>query len=876
MEATTTDEVLLSQGKIESVANAFNEQLAQALSRFGDPVWLGECSPLAAPYFLGQYLLDRAESGAGAVVARGQALQKLLRDTAAELEEQDRQVLDLSFFQHRRKSSLAIEDELHISRATYYRYRKQAVQHLEETLVRRLNPALRLEIPPACSQLIGRDDVVKACLEALRAGQTVALTGPSGVGKTTLGAYLSRCLAPRPVFWFTLRPGLNDRLSSLLFALGYALHRQGASGAWLQLVADEGQVNPEVTLGLIRHDLQGLNGSSPLLCFDEIDLLHPAEVEAHAQILAFLRGMQGLAPMLFIGQELPIEAQHYYSLEGLAAPAVRQMLAEASIHLAIQDVERVQMYTQGTPRLLEMFITLHRSGEPLAEALERLSGSPSVESLLSRVWRRLSAGEQGLLMALAVFRRPAPGDAWPTSLEQSTLNRLVERRLVQWDGHGGVMLLPAFRKVIYARLPAEDKEALHLEAATIRAERGEYTAAVYHFLLGGQPGVAIHVWYPHRTQEINQGQAGAALALFDQVSHNQLNADDARTLVLLRGELRVLAGRYDEIREDLRSISWPASHVATARARRLEGHTLELQSRYDEAARAYREGLETVERLLEGEAAEFHRNLGWTYMRQKDLEQAWREALLARYEVENLQGYLQEERGNYAQAQAHYIAALALATELGHTEGKAKTHDHLAALLARQARFDEAETHLQKAHQYYERIGRKNRLAGLGVNWAYLCNLAGRYREALEPAAIALDAFAALGDSWGMAVAAQNLAEAHLGLGNLEAAAHFAQQVVQEEETGTLPDGLRVLGEVKLAQGALPEAEKLVRQSIQVAEQNQDRFLSAYGWRALGQVYLAQGDAQNAKTALEKAQALFEALELPQEVARTRMVFDEF
>ncbi|MBN1888583.1 MAG: tetratricopeptide repeat protein [Thermoflexales bacterium] len=867
----------MSKNPSPTLSGGFAHCLEQALEHFTDPAWLGKNSPLAAPYFLGNALAG--QPGVDTCTGQGRTLQRLLREAAETLGSQGEEglyatrLLNLSFFYP--QSLLDVLHELTVSRATYYRHREEAIQRLEGAFISRVNPTLRLESPPPRAMVFGREDLVPNCLQALQGGQAVALLGPGGIGKTTLGAHLASQLAPRAVFWFTLRPGLNDQLSSLLFSLGYFLHGQGRSSLWLQLVASAGSLNPEAALSLIRYDMErpspqpsptGGGSKPPLFCFDEIDLLRPAVVEAHTQLLAFLESLRGLAPLLFISQQPGLEVDVQHTLAGLELGAVGQMLEQAGIQLAGGDLARLQDYTRGNPRLLELFIALHRSGECLETVLQGISAAPSLEFMLNRVWQRLDKSEQALLMSLAVFRRPAPCDAWP----QTALDKLIKRRLVQTDERGGVEILPAFRATLYELLLPENREALHRQAAAIRANRGEHTAAAYHYLKGRRPQAAIRLWYEHRVHEINQGQAEAALALFGQLSRNQLRGSDRETLVLLRSELRKSTGEYGQARQDLRSTLW-RTPILEARARRLEGDILEVSGELNGALTAYQEGLDTIEAQL-AEAAHFHKNLGWVHMRQRNMDRAWREAQLARYEATNLQGIIQDKMGRYGQAQNYYLEALALAETLRHTQGEAKTRKNLAGLAAQQGDFDQAEVHWKRAGQYYERIGDLTNLASIKANQAFMYNMAGQHQAAIRPAEEALALFEQLGQSYGRAVAAQNLAEAHLALGELEAAERFARQVIQEEETATMPDGLRVLGEIHLARGQLQAAGDLIQQSIQVAQRNEDAFLEAYAWRALGQVRLAEGKDEQARAALDKALELFERLELSREVSKTRQM----
>ncbi len=94
----------------------------------------------------------RGEIGA----LRGLALQARLREAAASLNEDARQLLEAAYFQ--RKPNLTIVGvarQLHMSRAAYYRRRDLSLPELANAFTRLAQPALRLEAPPGAT-LIGR------------------------------------------------------------------------------------------------------------------------------------------------------------------------------------------------------------------------------------------------------------------------------------------------------------------------------------------------------------------------------------------------------------------------------------------------------------------------------------------------------------------------------------------------------------------------------------------------------------------------------------------------------------------------------------------------------------------------------------------------
>src|SRR5947207_3345167 len=67
---------------VKQAIAAFDKVIEQALRQFRDPAALGEESPLAAPYFLGEHLSNLATADGVSVLVRGQAVQRLLLSAA--------------------------------------------------------------------------------------------------------------------------------------------------------------------------------------------------------------------------------------------------------------------------------------------------------------------------------------------------------------------------------------------------------------------------------------------------------------------------------------------------------------------------------------------------------------------------------------------------------------------------------------------------------------------------------------------------------------------------------------------------------------------------------------------------------------------------
>jgi len=213
---------------------------------------------------------------------------------------------------------------------------------------------------------------------------------------------------------------------------------------------------------------------------------------------------------------------------------------------------------------------------------------------------------------------------------------------------------------------------------------------------------------------------------------------------------------------------------------------------------------------------------------------------------------------------------LELAKELEHAEGLAKTYSSLSNVYWLQGKQKEAiETNL-KSINVYQNIGNVTAVAGGRANMAGMYANKQGYTEAIKIAGQALDTFQILGIPRGLSVTCQTLAESHLALNQLDQAQKYANMVIETEETEGIPDALRVLGEIQLKRGKHPQAQQHIQQSIDLAIENQDPFLEAYGWRALGQVYQSQQDEIEAKASFDKAIALFEEMGLENEIEKTQ------
>ncbi len=754
----------------------FRAELELALAHFSDSHWLGEHSPLAAPYLLGTAWFG-SEAGDESHV-RGAALQTVLRDAAAALPRQEgpsdaRTLLDLLFFappRHLNQAGLATR--LGISPASLYRYRLEALDLLELQVATRLQPGLRLELPTS-TLLAGRDSELAQGRFHLLAGHHVGITGPSGVGKTALASLLAGEWPHRDrVFWFTLRPGVNDQVESLLYALAEFLRHHNEPNLWMQLAAERGRINPQLALSLAWASLDRMSEqAAPLLCFDEVDVLAPSisETAPRAALRHFLEGLvrtpgRGFA-VLLIGQQMLIEPDAHIHLDGLSEQAVVALLAQTGMAFSPLETRLLVAATGGNPLLLRLHALLHGADDarPTPLTLDA-SLQASLPMLLSRVLRRLDETARQVLCELSAFDGPAPADAWRE--RPASLDHLIGRGLAQLDARGGVTLQPALRDAVRLQLSPELRARLESHAAGIRMARGEVTAAALHLLRADQPAAAVRLWFAHRQLEIDRGHGGVALAAFAALSRQRLKPDEQRLLIALRSELRALSGEAEAALHDLASVAWRANDVLAPRALELHGDMLVLVGREQHASAKYTAALEATDAQIFRKRVQLRAKLAGVQRVQRNLDAAEREAALARFEADILQGDLSDERGRYSLAIEHYEHALAAAVESRDDTAIARANISLGTVEMRLGQNDAASQRFARAIERYQATGDRMRLHWAMTNIGFMHILAGDHAAGIEHASRALTFFDSVGNVEWIATNASNLAEAYVEAGN--------------------------------------------------------------------------------------------------------------
>jgi tetratricopeptide (TPR) repeat protein len=881
----------------------FERHVKEALRLFDQPERLGRESPLGSTYFLGRALRDVPRPVTAS--ARGDVLRAEIRSAAARLwrgplptsrdemltavadarrDPDDPRysyvVLELRCFQQfiEPYRTSDIWEQSHLlpgSKSQHYRDFDTAIKRLAPVLLDSLRPALRPERPRPPEALYGYDKQLALLTDALARGRAVALSGAGGVGKTSIGARAIERLSDHPIFWYTLRPGFNDGASSLLFALSAFLHEHGAPNLWQYLIATNGIVGDlNLAAGLLRQDLATLDACRPILCFDDLEQLSTGNLAlltpAHTQLLDLIEGLRGATPLLLISQRSLPECDLHIELAGLSVENVEQLWRAAGHTPLSQQIKRLHSYTAGNPRLITLLLTLHHEAQDVMTSLDSEDAAKSLLPAFQRLWRRLTPEERRTLQRLSVYQGYAPDSL----LSPDTLAALVRLRLVELDGQGGVALMPAFSTIVHDELSPELREKLHSEAAVVRLERGEYTAAAYHFARSNQESRAVHAWFPQRKHALARGEADAARLIFSNISRQRLDRQERKALDIIRAELRQLAGQREEALRELEQTDWSDQSEASARLWMLRGEMQEALGYPDRALESYADGLNVTARLL-GQLAALRLRRGLLFQHRRDHRASWQEIYRAEFELGVMRGLMREEEGAYHEALESYQRCRALAEQLDDDSLRAQAERWIAALYGRRQMLEEAVAHGTQAIAIYERLGDRVNLEKMRSNMAFIYVQTQQFREALEVGVPAYAFFTAVRDPYFAGHTGTNLAEASFELGDLESATRYASEVLGLGHRSTVPYARFTLGQIDMARGDLISAIDNFSDSMQIAQSNDDPYLVAYAERSLGQAYLVTADFDAATEHINSALALFRQLDIPREVATTEQLLAE-
>ncbi len=880
----------------EALVDAFQEQIKNAIKNYSDVDYLGT-SPLMNPALISSYL--EAEGAVIDRAARGRALQRVLEKAVARLKPSgDSEYIDENaeqyyqiLYTHLHKDRLGISNiaihfqtQHYISERTYYRKLDEAIDALSRVLEDLLvDLPLLLERPPLVKNFVGRREELAYYQDMLTQEGMVIIEGLGGVGKSSLGAEMTRYI-DMPIFWLTLRQGLTDNFDAVLAALARFLEKQGHGRLWRFLQIERQLEDPYPAHVKLNQLLNLLKQDDYMLCFDNVEVLIPARPEHQSILSLFGTLISERIPLILISRQRPaLEIRTEYTmLTGLALSDTEQFLNQCNIHLSAELLKTLHYNTGGNPRLLELFVAWvekHHENQGfdvntpgVEEFIASMSSVKGVEDhLIHEVYNALTETERAVVQSISIFRRPIDAPSLQRRLEEAkivpnVLNTLLTRYVIRVDQLGALYLHPVLGDLVRQRLTSNLHRELHTWAGGFYEERGDYLEAAYHYTEATNVKRAILLLVEHLDSIINRGQAQAAIDLLEKVDRHALPSPIQVALGEGIGRLYTLQGRYPEAQRRYEDILPLASEDAPTFAvlHRLIGNIHRGRGEYNKAIEYYRKGVLIFSSSLEAENSRFWERLGNAEAYQGRLDFALIDCQRALYEAHNALGLVYWRRGNYTEALSHYHQAAKVAEGIDDKMGRARILSNIGIIYRDQGKTAEAITNYKRSLAISTKLGAAigNPIAHLNLGLCY--NDIGEYDTAIAEYEHALSEFQNLGDAYGVALAYINLADVHKDQKEYEKAVTYAVKATQicteRGYEGDMPDALRILGEASLGLGNTQDALDYCQQALAQAEKIGSLNLEAYTHWSLARVYGIIGNADATVEHYDRAVAMFEEL----------------
>lgn len=724
-------------------ASNWQEDLRTALRHLWDPDRLSQ-SPLADLTVV-QQRATRQGGDLPAPLDRAQALRQVLTEALETLrplgtpQPRDRRwqryrLLRDTYWQG--QDNEMVMRQLFLSRTTFYREQRRAIAALAQALADLSAPAAQAtasptspETIPPLRDFVGRADELAHYHALLDKRGWAIVEGPPGVGRTTLGIALAHQRAPRErVFWYTLRPNLNDDATSVVQALALFLMPQDDAG---QVSVDSRSLGPTVA-----RLLSGLHGQAVLLCFDDVHVVDE-DPALHSLLAALWQSARErrLTMLALSRHRLTFTNEPTGpALEGLSPADAAALLEQMGLPALPPDLfGALYQRTQGNPQLLRLFVAgLDLTLPPDAlvaacrKAMSELSRQRAVHTyLMDNVLQTLSPQECQVLQALATCRPPVRHETVEALTGQpgstrAILYALVDRHILEETPDGTALTShPLVRDFCYELLDEAARERLHRRAAEVYRDEDQILEAAHHHVAVGDLLPAARLLVAHAQALLEAGQAGPLarqLAGFPSAPEpDRLPLDDWVAVQVALGHAQAqqgdhdaALGTYDLLLTTLQPLAGPAIRRHLVLAYDGLAVVYERQGDHDTALAFLQRSIEQAEGLDEtGTMGRLLARAAEVFCRQARYDQAIQhcERSLAILppegqddvvgEVYRVLGAIHHARGDLMQAIAHAETALWASRRAGDVAGQIRAHQDLADYYAQRGDYAAGEHIMQ-------------------------------------------------------------------------------------------------------------------------------------------------------------------------------------
>ena len=684
--------------------------------------------------------------------------------------------------------------------------------------------------------------------------------------------------------------------------------RRGSLAAALDLPALAAGIDPRSVAPAVRAFVEASARRAPLvICFEDAHALCDASLAVVEELIA--EAMD--APVFILCVARPpllaraprwgaFGAHTRVDLGPLPAHAAEAVVRQALPGATKAVVQAVTARAAGNPLFLRELALAHAEGDAALPA--------TVGAVMQARIDRLDPQTQEVLRAAAIFGRSFWAEGVARLLRRrddlsAVFAQLATRRFVQREAPSAIAGLaqwrfaqPLMHEVVLAGVATRAARAQHARAALWLSDevpdRGERLAWIArHLDAAGDAARAASIWL----EAADQATAAHAPAEAAQAIRAALRADDvapgaltARRRAQAEADLAQFAfthGALDEAAERLdRALIATVAPLDRARWLRLRAEIDEARSALPAARARLAEVRALLAEIDPATSADIRhmvaRDEAWLAIRdgayvqadailQAALDGVAPDAQASRGSLSNLLGVAAAGRGEAEVAQTWYRQALVAARGAGDHATAASICLNLGNLAVDQNDYPAGVDWYAQVIRARARQGHRSGLAQAYGNLGTLHAMLAEYEKAARYLNEAIRIRARTGHVES-AVYAANLGEVYLKQGRLDDAGPHLERAIEQCRSGTapgylLPDALRGLAELRLAQGAIDAAIRAAREAFTLAEASGDRPHAGVAGRVLGDALARQGDV-SAGAVLDAAIATLEALELPLEL----------
>lgn len=759
--------------------------------------------------------------------------------------------------------------------------------------------------PPDTTHLVGRDVERAYCQEYLTTCQQLILTGPAGVGKSSLAAtvVISRRQSEK-IFWYTCQRGKG--ILDLLWQLAAFLAHNGQYEGWYQLHRLAQSDNQDSGIdGLEQYLISMLLGHTYLLCLDDFHLVED-DLSMNTFVQRLYREAQASnVHLLVVTRNAPAFAQlrDIVCVSGLSLIDTQHLLRHNGLDLSESLLSALHLRTGGNAQLLTLAIDILHQAPDSAEVINRLPEYDEIERfLLYEVDAGLSDDERAVMQAVALFegqsgtRRAIEAIGGNQSV-QRLLHGLARRHLLLTIGDGGAKreykqhaIVQAF---YYDMISLAEQRTLHQRAAVYyEIEAQDTLRAAHHFERARLFQQAAELATAHLWEFINRGQGEAVRELLSRFTETQVQPRQWVIITLALGRLCMLHGETCLAREHYQqglSALKPlpdSSEVRTLRSRacRSIGASLEHESPQEAL-----DWLQQASQVLAGandfEEALVRRRIGSIFIAIGDHKSALQELTSSLHLFPPDFGYGRAQHllnlgivycslGDISRGKDYYLQALRIYEQTHNHWGIIGVRQNIGIELEIAGEWDAAAQEYEHALEAAQTLGAIGEQIISKLTLGILHTNRGDFQQARDYLLSCLELAQSCNDHEDIICAQSSLADLYMRQNDIDSAEPLLRTAealsYQFNIKSQLPEIYRGWAHIHLVRSQSYRAQDAARRALSTAEDLGSDIEKGVGLRVLGMTLAAAGQQSSALAIFDQSLALLQQRD-PYEAARTQV-----